>query len=240
MATGYNDNGVVLYEDRDRRIAVIATCLKRGSKNPKTGAMVQTFIVGMDEDPQTAVHNGHDAKVCFQCPLRPINGGKGRFEPDYVVAEEMGWRWFGVKFASDSGANPLGSITCPASKEAGHRTTCTKCGLCEGAQKQAKNIVIRDHSVKAKTCYVNVSRSVKTVWRCYRRGGYRSLAQMGGVELFRDRIFRFGSYGEPTLIPLNLVRDIVGVVKTHTGYTHQWRRAWAQGYRPYFMASVNA
>lgn len=40
-------------------------------------------------------------------------------------------------------------ILCPASDEAGNRTTCLKCGLCAGASKKAKNIAIVAHGAGA-------------------------------------------------------------------------------------------
>jgi len=41
-------------------------------------------------------------------------------------------------------------ILCPASKEAGFRTTCNSCGLCGGAQVKAKSIAIVDHGPQRK------------------------------------------------------------------------------------------
>ena len=38
-----------------------------------------------------------------------------------------------------------GEILCPASKEQGYRTTCSKCGLCGGQSRKAKNIAIVIH-----------------------------------------------------------------------------------------------
>lgn len=49
---------------------------------------------------------------------------------------------------------------------------------------------------------------------------------------------RFGTYGEPSLLPLNLVHRICNVAKSWTGYTHQWRKR--DEYAPYFMASVHS
>ena len=48
---------------------------------------------------------------------------------------------------------------------------------------------------------------------------------------------RFGSYGEPTLIPFNLVEAICNEAKNWTGYTHQWSRK--KEYNKYFMASTH-
>lgn len=41
-------------------------------------------------------------------------------------------------------------ISCPASKEAGFRTTCNSCGLCGGASVKAKSIAIVDHGPQRK------------------------------------------------------------------------------------------
>jgi len=49
---------------------------------------------------------------------------------------------------------------------------------------------------------------------------------------------RFGTYGEPSLLPIDLVERICNVAKSWTGYTHQWRKR--DEYAPYFMASVHS
>tara|TARA_R110000796_G_scaffold181220_1_gene297733 strand:- start:1817 stop:2515 length:699 start_codon:yes stop_codon:yes gene_type:complete len=48
---------------------------------------------------------------------------------------------------------------------------------------------------------------------------------------------RFGTYGEPSLIPIDLIERMTNVGSNWTGYTHQWEKGWAQEYRDYFMAS---
>lgn len=52
-----------------------------------------------------------------------------------------------------------------------------------------------------------------------------------------NKYVRFGSYGEPSLIPIELVQAIVWVSKSWTGYTHQWNQK--PEYAPYLMASVH-
>ena len=42
-----------------------------------------------------------------------------------------------------------GEISCPASDEAGKRTTCERCGLCAGASRAAKDITIIAHGTGA-------------------------------------------------------------------------------------------
>jgi hypothetical protein len=57
------------------------------------------------------------------------------------------------------------------------------------------------------------------------------------VVMCDDKYVRFGTYGEPSLMPLALVRCIIAVAKTWTGYTHQWSKK--PEYAPYFMASTH-
>ena len=63
---------------------------------------------------------------------------------DREDAKSAGWRTFRVSIGLD---RQDGEITCPASKEAGARTTCIDCKLCRGAQIAAKDIVIADHAL---------------------------------------------------------------------------------------------
>jgi len=74
-------------------------------------------------------------------------------EADRVSAKASGWRTFRVRAVAEASA-PLmaGEIVCPASFEAGKRTTCERCGLCAGASKGAKvkDIAIINHSTSAR------------------------------------------------------------------------------------------
>lgn len=57
-------------------------------------------------------------------------------------------------------------------------------------------------------------------------------------ELSAGKYIRFGTYGEPSLIPLDLVSSLCLVAKNWTGYTHQWGKK--SEYSPYFMASCHS
>jgi hypothetical protein len=74
--------GVVLYEGPSRidgaPIVAIACRITEASDNAKTGAMVQTFILPRDVDPNKAVKTGADSSVCGDCKFRPIYKGKTR------------------------------------------------------------------------------------------------------------------------------------------------------------------
>jgi hypothetical protein len=64
-------------------------------------------------------------------------------ESEYQEATSKGWRTFRVRKSHE----PIldGEVSCPASKEAGNRTTCDKCGLCAGTSLKAKNVTIIKH-----------------------------------------------------------------------------------------------
>lgn len=65
-------------------------------------------------------------------------------EEEYREAKAMGWRTFRVRRANEE---PLrGEVICPASAEAGHKTTCEECRACGGLNAKARaDIVIRIH-----------------------------------------------------------------------------------------------
>jgi hypothetical protein len=71
-------------------------------------------------------------------------------EADQAAAS--GWRYFRVSPFGDS-RKLQGEISCPASAEAGKRTVCADCKLCDGARQgdARKNIVIQDHSTIKRT-----------------------------------------------------------------------------------------
>lgn len=57
------------------------------------------------------------------------------------------------------------------------------------------------------------------------------------VQACAGKYVRFGSYGEPILIPYSLVNDITSVAKSWTGYTHQWMSY--PEFSKFFMASTH-
>lgn len=83
--------------------------------------------------------------------LRPFVMASCDSPADVIAAQADGWRTFRVSAYGDN-SKMTGEIACPASAEAGKRTTCNKCRLCDGARPDdtRKSIVIQDHS-KIKT-----------------------------------------------------------------------------------------
>lgn len=72
-------NGIILYRGPSlidgAPIVCIATGLESGSRNGKTGALIQTWIMREDIAPHIAVATGADASVCGGCMHRPVNAG---------------------------------------------------------------------------------------------------------------------------------------------------------------------
>lgn len=62
---------------------------------------------------------------------------------EYEEAKALGWRTFRVRHENDAVLSS--EVSCPASDEMGHRTTCARCSLCRGLARPAKDVVILAH-----------------------------------------------------------------------------------------------
>jgi hypothetical protein len=80
------------------------------------------------------------------------------------------------------------------------------------------------------------------VWNTYHRGQYFDLSEDTRTmqELMRGRVIRLGAYGDPAMLPAHVWHTLLFTTTGHTGYTHQWREAFAESYRPLVMASVES
>jgi hypothetical protein len=104
--------------------------------------------------------------------------------------------------------------------------------------------------LRGEVCYVNTGQAPLSVWKCWMRGGYPmagSTSSEGGFisskialrHLFTGRKARFGAYGDPTHIPLPIVKRIAMYSDNWTGYTHQWRNPVLSQYKEFLMASAD-
>lgn len=82
------------------------------------------------------------------------------------AAHAQGWRTFRDTLDPND-LDRSAEIYCPATAEGGDKSTCDRCGLCAGASKQAKSIVLIDHGPNArygrKTTDPDRSRNALTV-----------------------------------------------------------------------------
>jgi len=88
------------------------------------------------------------------------------------------------------------------------------------------------------TCYVNLCHGPIGVFHALVDGSYRPYKD-SDLELFKDRVFRIGSYGDPAAVPFEIWENICKIVKSYTGYTHQWKKC-DQRLKKYCMASVDS
>ena len=148
--------GYIVYEGPSQLdgspIVVIINKIKAASKNAKTGALVQSFIIRSDVNPVEALKTGADAAICGHCIHRP-------------------------SLAAYTGAPP---------------------------------------------CYVNVGRSVASVYKAYKRGSYTK-ASPGEVALYLTGLkLRIGTYGDGAAAPIDVWQQLTQFTADHVGYSHQW------------------
>ena len=93
----------------------------------------------------------------------------------------------------------------------------------------------------AAPCYVNVGRSVRSVFEAYRRGRYQHATPAELRQVLAGRKVRLGTYGDPAAAPVAMWQEILADTAGHVGYSHQWQAvnfdhaAWA----PLVMASAD-
>jgi len=94
------------------------------------------------------------------------------------------------------------------------------------------------------TCYVNVGRSVASVYGAFTRGRYAE----PGVDydprilpdLFACLAFRMGTYGDPTATPFQIWRACTLNAAAINGYSHQWRDKRFAAFKLLCMASADS
>jgi hypothetical protein len=108
------------------------------------------------------------------------------------------------------------------------------CGDCEHRPILAKD-------TGAAPCYVNVGRSVRSVYEAYKRGRYERASADTIARVIAGLLLRIGTYGDPFAAPVKYWQALVKFVAGHSGYSHAWKNpnfdhaAWA----PLLMASAD-
>lgn len=103
------------------------------------------------------------------------------------------------------------------------------------------NCAHRGSAKRKRTCYVQADKAPSSIWNAFHRGQYIDLSDDPELiaYLVAGRIVRLGAYGDPAMVPVKQWRMVLAAADGRTGYTHAWRRMWAQALRPYVMASVD-
>ena len=70
-------------------------------------------------------------------------------------------------------------------------------------------------------CYVNLGHAPLAVFKAYHGGKYKALE--GDYSVFDGVSMRFGAYGDPYAMPMDILIQIKSRVRNNTSYTHQWR-----------------
>lgn len=70
--------GYLIYQGpskiKRKPIVAVATGFKRQSMNPKTGDMIQIYIMSAEDHPVEAARNGQDESICGNCPHKAYTG----------------------------------------------------------------------------------------------------------------------------------------------------------------------
>jgi hypothetical protein len=117
-----------------------------------------------------------------------------------------------------------------------------------------------DGTGKARACYVVVAQAPTNVFKAFRAGRYPVATPEFVANLLRGRKIRLGAYGDPAMLPIDVVKALIATVKGWTGYSHQWptispewahivmasadtvadrRAARALGYRSFYVVPAN-
>lgn len=101
-----------------------------------------------------------------------------------------------------------------------------------------KNVVIQHHGSRA-GCYVTTFQGPLSVWNAYKRGRYTEDPSNLAAAIAAHGV-RWGAYGDPAALPIEVIKRHTPTSMRWTGYTHQWRRPEVQALRAYMMASVES
>jgi len=66
---------------------------------------------------------------------------------------------------------------------------------------------------------------------------YSGKIKADAIKMSQNTYVRFGTYGEPSLMPTSLITSMINVAESYTGYTHQWSKNNSLG--KFFMASTH-
>lgn len=108
------------------------------------------------------------------------------------------------------------------------------CGNCPHRPQVLGSDALRKWS---RTCYVSTM-APSGIYKVYRAGNLPYVAANFATELIAGRPIRLGAYGDPGLLPIELIRTLTKN-SASTGYTHQWGLIEPE-YSEFLMASCES
>lgn len=187
-----------------------STTMKAKFFNYRKGDNIIRFKVGVSGNQKITLTNS--------AIVETFTFSKSQFE--YVM--EKGSGFFGLIEHDNTNC-----MNCPFSKNqnysGGAKCYTHKYRQLEGFYSILRNSIARNHST------------------------FEDIAEMDGenvpaelLKAVQGKYVRFGTYGEPVVIPFKWVAEICQVAKNWTSYTHQWANPDYQDFKDYFMASVHS
>lgn len=92
-------------------------------------------------------------------------------------------------------------------------------------------------------CYVSAFAfhigSIDRIWHDWKSGSIPTLSPRDQKIILFGRTVRFGEYGDPASVRVDVIERIAGLCSGHLGYTHRWRSC-DPGFARYCMASVES
>ena len=88
-------------------------------------------------------------------------------------------------------------------------------------------------------CYVNVGRSVRSVYDAYKRGRYVKAPLETIALALAGKNLRIGTYGDGAAAPVIVWHRIIRYCADWVGYSHQWRHIAVSDWAGMLMASVD-
>lgn len=86
-------------------------------------------------------------------------------------------------------------------------------------------------------CYVNIAQGPHAVFSAYKRGIYE---KNPSVDILSGRLVRLGAWGDPSAVPIDIWDRFLYDCLGWTGYSHQWKKGFAQPLKKFCMASVES
>jgi len=71
-------------------------------------------------------------------------------------------------------------------------------------------------------CYVNIGQAPNSVYKAFKRDKYPSLS-IKDYSILNGLKIRFGAYGDPYALPVEILSSLKSVAVNNTSYTHQWK-----------------